>query len=272
MGASPVEVPSLGAGGYNAFIQPWVGITTFSVNHWAANDYIAVAPLGTCGNGAPCSGGSSIDGDQQSGLAWFDLELVSYTGMANPATTLKGTAWNWIYPPDTTNKSSGGPLLEPRAQRRFHRLHDDQQREIRAPRNWHRAPLSGPYSKKAAQTPKAIPGDGSDPGYAQYYGTLSADDDFIVYDRIPASTAAVSHANLDKSATGCNPSPCVWEGMYMQPQTELFVIPTAGGTGTRLAANDPPQCPGQMASPGINNTWAKWSPEVETAPNGDPLG
>ena len=55
----------------------------------------------------------------------------------------------------------------------------------------------------------------------------------------------------------------------MQPQTELFVIPTAGGTATRLAANDPPQCPGQMASPGIDNTWAKWSPEVQTAPNGD---
>ena len=55
MGASPLDVPYLGAGGYNAFIQPWVGITTFSVNHWAANDYIAVAPLGTCGNGAPCA-------------------------------------------------------------------------------------------------------------------------------------------------------------------------------------------------------------------------
>ena len=271
MGASPMDVPSLGAGGYNAFIQPWVGITTFSINHWTANDYIAVAPLGTCGNGAPCTSGSSIDGDQQSGLAWFDLSnSSSYTGMADPATTLKGTAWNWIYPPDTTNKKyAAAPSWS-------HAPSDDfivftMTSNVKSGRlGTGTAHLyQVPYSKTAAQTPTAIPGDGSDPAYAQYYGTLSADDDFIVYDRIPASTAAVNHANLDKSATGCNPSPCVWEGMYMQPQTELFVIPTAGGTGTRLAANDPPQCPGQMASPGINNTWAKWSPEVETAPNGD---
>lgn len=271
MGASPLDVPSLGAGGYNAFIQPWVGITAFSLNHWAANDYIAVAPLGTCGSGAPCGSGSSIDGDQQPGLAWFDLSNASsYTGMTDPATTLKGTAWNWIYPPDTTNKKyAAAPSWS-------HAPNDDfivftMTSNVKSGRlGTGTAHLyQVPYSKTAAQTPTAIPGDGSDPAYAQYYGTLSADDAFVVYDRIPASTAAVSHPNLDKSATGCNPSPCVWEGMYMQPRTELFVIPTAGGTGTRLAANDPPQCPGQMASPGINNTWAKWSPEVATAPNGD---
>jgi hypothetical protein len=271
MGASPLDVPSLGAGGYNAFIQPWVGITTFSVNHWAANDYIAVAPLGTCGNGAPCAAGSSIDANQQPGLAWFDLSnSSSYTGMSDPATTLKGTAWNWIYPPDTAkSRYAAAPSWS-------HAPSDDfivftMTSNVKSGRlGTGTAHLyKVPYSKTAAQAPTAIPGDGSDPAYAQYYGTLSADDAYVVYDRIPAATAAASHANLDRSATGCNPSPCVWEGMYMQPQTELFVIPTAGGTATRLAANDPPQCPGQMVSPGIDNTWAKWSPEVQTAPNGD---
>jgi hypothetical protein len=267
----PLDVPSIGAGGYDAFIQPWVGITTFSVNHWAANDYIAVAPLGTCGSGGPCAAGSSIDADQQPGLAWFDLSnSSSYTGMADPATTLKGTAWNWIYPPDTTNKKyAAAPSWS-------HAPDDDfivftMTSNVKSGRlgtgTAHLYKVA--YSKTAAEIPSAIPGDGSDPAYAQYYGTLSADDAYVVYDRIAASTAAVNHANLDRSAMGCNPSPCVWEGMYMQPQTELFVIPTAGGTATRLAANDPPQCPGQMVSPGIDNTWAKWSPEVQTAPNGD---
>ena len=192
--------------------------------------------------------------------------------MADPATTLKGTAWNWIYPPDTTNKKyAAAPSWS-------HAPSDDfivftMTSNVKSGRlGTGTAHLyQVPYSKTAAQTPTAIPGDGSDPAYAQYYGTLSADDAYIVYDQIPASTAAVNHATSTTSATGCNPSPCVWEGMYMQPQTELFVIPTAGGTGTRLAANDPPQCPGQMTSPGINNTWAKWSPEVATAPNGDHL-
>ena len=271
MGSSPSDVPSLGAAGYNAFIQPWLGITTFSINHWSANDYIAVAPLGTCGSGAPCSSGSSVDGDQQPGLAWFDLSSSSsYTGMADPATTLKGTGWNWIYPPDTAkSKYAAAPS--------WSHLPSDDFIVFTMTSNVKSGRLGTgtahlykvPYSMKAAQTPVAIPGDGSDPAYAQYYGTLSADDAYIVYDRIPAGIAAVNHANLDKSATGCNPSPCVWEGMYMQPQTELFVIPTPGGTATRLAANDPPQCPGQMVSPGINNTWAKWSPDVAMAPNGD---
>jgi hypothetical protein len=269
MGASPTAF--VGAGGYNAFIQPWVGITTFSGNHWADNDHIVVAPLGTCGGGAPCSGGSSVDGDQQPGLAWFDLESgASYTGMADPATTLKGTGWNWIYPPDTTNqKYAAAPSWS-------HQASDDfivftMTSNVKSGRlgtgSAHLYQV--PYSKTAAEIPTAIPGDGSDPAYAEYYGTLSSDDAYIVYDRIPAGIAAVNHTNLDSSATGCNPSPCVWEGMYMQPQTELFVIPTAGGTGTRLSANDPPQCPGQMVSPGINNTWAKWSPDVEAGPNGD---
>ena len=55
------------------------------------------------------------------------------------------------------------------------------------------------------------------------------------------------------------------DGMYAQPKTEIFVIPTTGGTKHRLAANDPPQCPGQPTSPGINNSWPKWSPQVETS-------
>ena len=57
----------------------------------------------------------------------------------------------------------------------------------------------------------------------------------------------------------------------MQPASELYVMPTAGGTATRLAANDPPSCsPSPMITQAqtMNNTWAKWSPTANTAPNG----
>jgi hypothetical protein len=36
-------------------------------------------------------------------------------------------------------------------------------------------------------------------------------------------------------------------------------VPAAGGTATRLAANDPAKCSG-VASPGVENTWPKWAP------------
>ncbi len=268
MGMPPTFIK---AGGFAAFIQPWVGIQTYTINHWMDGDHIVVAPLGTC-SGQPCATGSSVDADQQPGLAWFDLENTGpYTGMADPATTLKGSAWDWIVPPDTANKRyAAAPSWS-------HQTNDDfivytGTSNVKSGRlGTGTAHLyQVPYSKTSTQTPMAIPGDGSDSNYAQYYGTLSSDDAYIAFDRIPASTANTSHPSLDTTATGCNPSPCVWEGMYMQPATELFVMPVAGGTGAaiKLAANDPPQCPGQMTSPGINNTWAKWSPESSPAPNG----
>ena len=153
--APSFDVPSIGAGGYNAFIQPWVGITTFSINHWAANDYIAVAPLGTCGNGAPCSSGSSIDGDQQPGLAWFDLvELVQLHGDGRSGHHAQGDGLELDLPARHDEQEvRGRALLEPPAQRRFHRLHDDQQREVGTTRNRHRAPLQGPLFEDGGSDP-----------------------------------------------------------------------------------------------------------------------
>ena len=52
--------------------------------------------------------------------------------------------------------------------------------------------------------------------------------------------------------------------MYAQPQTEIYVINANGGNKVRFAANDPPACGGKT-SPGINNSWPKWSPQVETS-------
>ena len=55
--------------------------------------------------------------------------------------------------------------------------------------------------------------------------------------------------------------------MYANPQAEIYVVPTAGGTATRLKANTPPACSGKT-SPGVNNHWAKWSPDVASGPKG----
>lgn len=52
--------------------------------------------------------------------------------------------------------------------------------------------------------------------------------------------------------------------MYDQPAAEVSVIPSSGGTATRLAANDPPACSGQV-SPGVTNSWPKWGPTALSA-------
>jgi hypothetical protein len=94
-----------------------------------------------------------------------------------------------------------------------------------------------PYAggKGGAATP--LPG-AADPAFSEYYPALSSDDTFVAFNRIAAG-----------------------QDTYNQPATEVFVIPTAGGTATRLAANDPIAC-GTSKSPGLTNSWPKWAPEA----------
>jgi WD40-like Beta Propeller Repeat len=85
----------------------------------------------------------------------------------------------------------------------------------------------------------------STPGVAEYYPDFSADDRFIAFNRVQEGRGKI----------------------YYHPQGEIYVVPAAGGVATRLKANDPPQCSGE-ASPGVTNSWAKWSPTVRGGPDG----
>jgi hypothetical protein len=76
--------------------------------------------------------------------------------------------------------------------------------------------------------------------WAEYYPAISPDDTLVAFNRIP---------------NGNN--------MYNAGAAELFVIPSIGGEPVRLLANDPPACSGKT-SPGITNSWPKWSPEAKT--------
>lgn len=94
-----------------------------------------------------------------------------------------------------------------------------------------------PYNNRAGGDAAPIPG-ASDPALAEYYPAFSPDNKYLVFNRVPSGN-----------------------NMYNQPLTEVFVIPSGGGAPTRLAANDPPACAGKK-SPGVTNSWAKWSPEA----------
>ncbi|HXU00290.1 MAG TPA: hypothetical protein VN903_04825, partial [Polyangia bacterium] len=119
-----------------------------------------------------------------------------------------------------------------------------------------------PYSKDGPQSATPVMGDGSAADLVQYYGTLSADDKFIAYNENTADDANTMHRSLDMMDWG-TPNEQL-DGMYAQPKTQVYVLPAGGGMKKRLVANDPPQCAGQPSSPGINNSWPKWSPQVET--------
>jgi len=259
-GAAP-PTNLLGVGGVNAITQPWVGITSFSKAHWAAGDHIMVAPLGTCGNGAPCGNGGGMDMDQQSGLAWFDLENTT-PGDRNMGfgPSLKGLAWNWIYAPATGRYAAAPSFSHDGTQVLF--TMTDKVKSGRLGTSSFAHLYTVPYSKSGPQNATAVPGDGSADGRVQYYGTLSADDKMIAYNELNATVAGQQHPALDSMDSGTT-----LDGMYAQPQTEIFALQSTGGTKHRLAANDPPQCSGQPTSPGINNSWPKWSPQVETYGN-----
>lgn len=94
-----------------------------------------------------------------------------------------------------------------------------------------------PYGNRAGGTPVAISGAAT-AQYNEYYPTWSPDDRFVAFNRV---------------ADG--------QGSYANPNAEVFVIPSVGGTPLRLAANDPPACSGKT-SPGIENSWPKWAPDT----------
>jgi hypothetical protein len=197
--------------------------------------------------------------DQQPGLAWFDLESAA-AGDINMGwgPSLRGTAWNWIYAPQTGLYAAAPSWSKDGTKVLFTMTDKVKSGRLATSGNAHLYTV--PYSKTAPQAATPLPGDGSAAGKAQYYGVFSGDDKMIAYNELDATVAASTHPPLDSMDTGQQ-----LDGMYAQPKTELYVIQSSGGTKRRLAANDPPQCPGQMTSPGINNSWPKWSPSVETS-------
>ncbi len=96
-----------------------------------------------------------------------------------------------------------------------------------------------PYANRQGGAAQPVAG-ASEAAYHHFYPSFSADDQLLALNRIPAGQTS-----------------------YNNPTAEVYVVPAAGGTATRLIANDPPACLGTK-SPGITNSWPKWSPSVGT--------
>jgi hypothetical protein len=79
----------------------------------------------------------------------------------------------------------------------------------------------------------------SDPTANEFYPTLSPDDEVLAFSRVGAADGT----------------------SYNNPKSELYVLPLAETTPTRVAANDPSSCQGTK-SPGVTNSWPKWAPDA----------
>jgi hypothetical protein len=99
--------------------------------------------------------------------------------------------------------------------------------------------MTVPFNNRAGGNATFVPG-ASSPSFNEYYPTFSPDDSLIAFNRVAQDTTSYNNANA-----------------------EVFVIPSAGGTPVRLAANDPPSCSGKV-SPGVTNSWPKWAPQTAT--------
>jgi hypothetical protein len=173
---------------------------------------------------------TSFGNSSAANLTWFDLEATA---------SGQGTAFGYL---DRTGDSKGAIMPS--------WSHDgktivytstngsDDGRPTTAPTDIFLVPFAD--KKGGAATPLSGAADST---FSEYYPALSPDDAFVAFNRIPQG-----------------------QDTYNQPNAEVFVIPTAGGTPTRIAANDPSAC-GSAKSPGVTNSWPKWAPEAVTVGN-----
>jgi hypothetical protein len=97
-----------------------------------------------------------------------------------------------------------------------------------------------PFGQRKGGDAKPVDGAAT-PDWNEYYPSPSPDDKFLAFTRAPNGLES-----------------------YHNPKAEIFVVPSAGGSAVRFAANDPALCSGTI-SPGITNSWPKWAPVVNHA-------
>jgi hypothetical protein len=239
--------------------QPWLGVPTFSPSHWAPGERRMITSYSQRN---PGSGGvgftdSWTNPKTDDVLAWFDLETGA-TFSADPAqgdvaaqlnqqlASVFGTAFGTLALEGET-RSAATPDWSHDGTRIAYSSATHTQDGRLGDNNSEVDIHVVPYNDGRGGAVSPLSG-ASQPGVAEYYPAFSADDALIAFNRVAAIDTAM---------------------MYYRPDAEVYVIPSEGGTATRLLANDPPACSGET-SPGIINSWPKWSPTVVSPAPGSP--
>lgn len=229
------DVPDyLTPGGAEAMNQSWLGAPSMSPAHFSPGDRVVVTSYGR--NAGQIWDGQTWSDTPSSRLAWFDLETPVPAGPVNGTqlAAAEGTAFGFL----ARNGDPSGAMLPSFSHdgKTVLYVSTDAGKDGRLAAG--KADLyTVPYNDRAGGDATPLAG-AADPAYNEYYPSYSPDDQLVAFNRI---------------ASG--------QDMYYNAQSEVHVLPAGGGAPVRLAANDPPACTG-VTSPGIHNSWAKWSPEV----------
>ncbi len=256
VGQRPAYVTDVGA---REIQQPFVGTFTFSPAYWSDTSHLGVSVYGapTLGMGWSGVNRNIVTAAE---LTWFELSApgaMPTTGAAVNTAVLADQNQTWGFIPRTgdtraavmpdwshdgktiaytsTTQIAGGHVGGLLASDGVTVLSTPTESDI----------YTVPFNNKLGGAATPVSGAAT-AGVAEYYPDFSADDQFIAYTRV-------------NNINGY---------FYYRADGEIAVIPAAGGTPIHLNANNPPACSGEL-SPGVLNSWPKWSPTVETDAQGN---
>jgi hypothetical protein len=246
----------LSSGAQRMLNQPWLGMATFSESHWRTGDRVLVtsySPRNPSKGGVGFSDGAPYP-SRRDVLAWFDLEA-----MATFATDqTKGDVQQQLNDQVVAQVGTGFGLLQLQGETRSAvtpNFSHDGRRIVYTSADSTQDGRIGPnnqevdlhvvlYNERTGGAVTPLKG-AAEPKVAEYYPAYSEDDRLVAFTRV---------GKLDQGQ------------IYYRPDGEIYVVPSDGGEASRLAANDPPTCSGQK-SPGVINSWPKWSPAVTFWPS-----
>lgn len=252
-GSAGMRPDYLTAGAERLLNQPWLGMQTFSKAHWETGNRIVVvaySPRNVGQSGVGFSDGAPYP-SRSDGLLWIDLETSAIIDarpeqgdvqqLLNQQIQAQLGKALGVIALDGETRSVAAPSFSHDGTRIVYTSAEATQDGRLAPGR--EADLHWvPWNDRKGGTIEPVKG-ASEAGIAEYYPAFSADDQLIAFTRV-------------KSPDG--------NALYYRPDGEVYVVPTEGGTATRLLANDPPACSSER-SPGVINSWPKWSPSVMTA-------
>lgn len=230
--------------------QPWLGAATFSKADWATGRRYMVQSFGDPTNvGWP---GANQNQTGQDRLVWFDL---SYPGtlpdsgqqLNTDVPPLEGAAFGFLARNGDTRGavnpawSHDGVTVAYTSSSHTTDGHPGPARDTDivdfVPEN---DIYLVPFDDGAGGDAEPLEGASSE-GVQEYYPDYSPDDRWIAFTRA---------AELNDRK------------VYYRADGEIYVVPAEGGEPVRLAANSPPECSGEV-SPGVINSWPKWSPSTQ---------
>lgn len=246
------NIPSYLTPGARAILKmPWIGTQSMTPAHWAPGDRLLIASFG--GRDKPFG-----PNQQDDRLMWLDLETkaaiddavpTQASGMRQQAaearnaaiTAARGTAWDTFamdgesqhaVTPDISNAGDSIVYVSTDVSPNGHSDYTASTADIRLL----------PFNDRKGGAVTDLKGAAT-PDFYEYYPAFSPDDKLIAFTRAPKK--------------GQNP-----DGPYQNRLGEVNVISSAGGTPTRLIANDPIACAGDDLSKGLLNSWPKWAPKA----------